>query len=280
MRTISIWRRMSLAISPSWRAAPLGRLAAALLMLSVSSAQSGVRLLSPGDAMLPLSAFPQMMQASPHDDKEPRLDRIRVALATGDASLLAGVKPQAALFDVVAPSEGPDLVWDAGSRQAISMGEIIAYDVTADDLPDVIDRMALAHGLAKLAEARPQSIRLSPGGAVRRKGDKVELELGDMLRRALVLFTVSGDGVVQALYPIGADPRIITTPTFAWTLQVREPFGTDLVVAITASQPLDALDSGIEALSHYRSAGEVLKAIALAAPPDARVGVAALLSEP
>lgn len=280
MRKISIRRRRNPAINPSWRRPHLGRLAAALLTLSFSPAHCGVRLLSPGDAMLPLNAFPQMMEASPDAGKAPKLDRIRVALSAGDASLLAGLKPQAAPFDIVAPSEGPDLIFDPGSREAISKGEIIAYDVGADDLPDVIDRMALADGLAKLAAARPQSIRLSPGGTVRRKGDKVEVELGDMLHRALVLFTVSGDGVVQALYPIGADARIITTPTFAWTFQVREPFGTDLIVAITASQALDALDRGVEELSHYRSAGEVLKMIALTAPPDARIGVAALLSEP
>jgi hypothetical protein len=254
--------------------------AAALLAAGFSPAAGAVRLLSPGDDMMPLSSFPQLMQGAPDAGKTPKLDTIRVAVAAGDLSLLAGMTPHAAPFELVALGEGPDLVWDPGSQQAMSKGEIIAYDITQNDLPEVIDRMALAHGLAKLAAARPQPIRLVGGSSVRRKGDRVELELDNMLNRALVLFSVGGDGAVQTLYPIGGDPRIITTPTFNWTFQVREPFGTDLIVAVTAAAPMDALDHGVEDLSHYRSAGEVLKLIALAAPGDARIGVAALLSAP
>jgi hypothetical protein len=253
---------------------------AVLLSASFASALGAVRLLSPGDAMMPLASFPQSKLGSATADKAPKLDTIRVAVSGGDASLLADITPQAAPFQVVAPADGADLVWDAGSRQAVSKGEIIAYDVGPPDLAAVIDRMALVEALSKLAEARPQPISIASGGPVRRKGDKIEVELADMLHRALILFVVSGDGLVQALYPIAADSRIIETPAFVWNFEVEEPFGTDLIVAISAAQPMDALEDGLRRLSHYRSAGEVLGLLALTVPPDARIGVAALQSAP
>jgi hypothetical protein len=245
---------------------------------SLAPALGGVRLLDPGDDMMPLPPFLQWMRAA--DDNAPKLDAIRVAVAGGDSSLLAGITAQAAPFEVVAPTDGPDLIFDPGSRQAISKGEVIAFDVTPADLPAVIDRMAFAEGIVRLAVARPQPISIAAGAPLRRKDDKVEIDLTDLAHRALILFAVSGDGLVQALYPIGADAHIIDASAFAWTFGVHEPFGTDLLVAISAAQPMDALEAGLKRLSHYRSAGEVLKLIALAAPPDARIGVAALLSAP
>ncbi len=253
-------------------------LAALSFALSLAPALCGVRLIDPGDDMTPLPPPPAWLQAAP--DKAPKLDEIKVAVAGGDLSVLAGMTAQAAPFALVAPGDGPDLIYDPGSRQAISKGEIIAYDVTPADLPEVIDRMAFAEGLVKLAATRPQQIAVSAGAPVRRRGERVEIELADMAHRTLVLFAISGDGLVQALYPIGSDARIIDAPDFAWSFEVHEPFGTDLVVAITAAQPMDALEAGVKRLSHYRGAGELLKLIALAAPPDARIGVAALQSAP
>jgi hypothetical protein len=252
--------------------------ASLLLTASLAPARGGVRLLDPGDGMMPLPPVPQWLRAP--DDKAPPLDTIRVAVAGDDRGLLAGMTAQAAPFKLVAPTEGPDLVYDPGSRQATSKGEVIAYDVAPPDLPAVIDRMAFAEGIVKLAAARPQPISVADGPPLRRRDDRVEIDLTGMANRALILFSVSGDGLVQALYPIGADPRIIEAAAFAWTFEVHEPFGADLIVAISAAQPMEALAAGLKRLSHYRSAGEVLKLIALAAPPDARIGVAAVLSAP
>lgn len=255
--------------------------AAALLIarLAPGSAAAAVRLLESGDAMMPLASFPQSAPGSAAD-KTAKLATIRVAVAGGDASLLADLTQHAAPFQVVAGDDSPDLIWDPGSRQATSKGEVIAYDVKPSDLAAVIDRMALAEGLVRLAAARPQPMSIGPGGRLRRKGDQIQLDIADTLHRALILFAVSGDGLVQALYPIGADARTIETPSFTWTFQVGEPFGTDLLVAVSAEQPMDALESGLRRLSHYRGAGEVLALLALAAPPDAKIGIAALQSAP
>jgi hypothetical protein len=260
-----------------WRPASV---AGALLAFALTPAQGGVRLLAPGDDMAPLSSLPRLLQGPAAAGAAAKLDTIRIAVTGGDASVLAGMTPRAAPFEVVAPADGPDLLFDPGTRQARSKGEVIAYDVTADDLPAVIDRMAFAEGLVRLAAARPQPLRVFAGPPVRRRGDRVNLDLADMQGRALILFVVGGDGLVQALYPRGADPRIIETPAYAFSFELHEPFGTNLVVALSASQPMPALERGIRELSQHRGAGEALKLIALTAPPDARIGLAAVLSAP
>lgn len=246
-------------------------------LAGVAPALCGVRLIDPGEDMMPLPPQPQWMQRPAAQAEGPP---VRVAVAGADAGILAGMTAQAAPFELVAPGDGPDLVFDPGARQATSKGEVIAYDVGPADLPAVIDRTAFAEAIAQRAAARPQPISLSSGAAVRRSGERVEIGLADMAHRALILVAVSGDGLVRLLYPIGADPRVIDAPAFEWTLEVRAPFGADLLVAITAAQPMDALERGVKRLSHYRGAGELAKLIALTAPPDARIGVAALLSAP
>jgi hypothetical protein len=240
----------------------------------------GVRLLDPGDEMMAIAPFPALKPGFHGQETAPKLDKIRIAVADGDASRLAGLTPRAAPFEIVAASAQPDLVWDAATRNASSEGQIIAYDVAQGDLPAVIDRIAVVRGLAKLSAARPQPIRLVAGGPLSRKGDKIEIEIPDVPRHALVLFDIAGNGVVETLYPLGADDRLVQTQTFRWVFQVREPFGADVIVAISAAQPMDALEQGLKEISHYRSAGEVLKLIALAAPPDARIGAIALVSAP
>ena len=181
-------------------------------------------------------------------------------MADGDSSLLSGMTPQAAPFEIVAPTAAPDLIYDPGTRQAISKGEVIAYDQTPADLPAVIDRMAFADGIAGLAAAHPQPISIAAGAPVRRRDERVEIDLTGMAHRALILFAISGDGLVQALYPIGADQKIIDAADFAFPFEVHEPFGTDLVVAglggaadgragggLKAPQPLSRRRRGFEA---------------------------------
>jgi hypothetical protein len=240
----------------------------------------GVRLLDPGDEMMPISPFPELKPGFVGPSDVPPPEPVRIAIAGGSSAFLSGLTQRAAPFEIVPVADNPDLVWDAESGNATAKGEVIAYAAAQSDLPAVIDRMALARGLAELATARPQAIQILGGGQIRRKGERIEIEVGNTQRRSLVLFDVSGDGRVQALYPLAGDERIVQSQTFRWTLQVREPFGTDLIVAVTAPQSMDALENGLKEISRRRSAGEVLKLIAMAAPSDALIGVAALFSSP
>lgn len=240
----------------------------------------GVRLLDPGDEMTPLSAVPGVGPGASGEAEEQKLDTVRIAVADGDASLLASLAPHAAPFEIVAAAANPDIIWSAASRNVSAAGTTIAYGVSPTELPAVIDRIAVARGLAKLIAARPQPIRLVSGSLNARQGQNIEIEAPNVLRRALVLFDIAGNGAVQALYPLGSDERIVQTPSFRWSFQVREPFGADLIVAVTSAQPMEALERGLKQLSHYRSAGEILKLIAATAPPDARIGSFALVSAP
>jgi hypothetical protein len=239
----------------------------------------GVRLLEPGEDMRPVSDFPELRPGFA-GGVAPVLETMRVAVAEGPVSRLASLKPRAAPFALVEEQENPDLVWDPAARQVRAGGEIIAYDIGPEELAAVIDKMAVARGIERLSVKRPQPIALLSGNFVVHKGDKVEIEVGDVARRALVLFDIAGDGTVQALYPIGGDARIIGTRNFRWRFEAQEPFGADLVIAVTAPQPMEALVRGLREISQFRSAGDVLKLLAIAAPPDARIGALSLSSRP
>ena len=194
--------------------------------------------------MMPLAPVPQWMQPSADPDKAPKLDSIRVAVARRRFEPAFGHDAAGGALRDRRADAATDLIYDPGTRQAISKGEVIAYDLSPADLPAVIDRMAFAEGIARLAAAHPQPISIAAGAPVRRRDERVEIDLTGMAHRALILFAVSGDGLVQALYPIGADPEVVDAADFAFPFEVHEPFGTDLIVAISAAQPMGALESG------------------------------------
>lgn len=239
----------------------------------------GVRLLDPGDPMLPLVPFPEVtpgfLARIPSS-----LEKVRIAVADGQAAQLDGLAPRAVAFEVVPATSDPDLVWSAQSGNASVGGQVIAYGVDRKNLPAVIDRTAVARALVKEGAARPQPVALVSGGATARKGDKVEIEVGNVEGRTLILLTIAGDGTVQVLYPRGGDARVVSGRTFRWAIEVREPFGTDLIVAISAPEPLDALEQGLAQISRHRSAGEIVKLLSIAAPADARLGTVAIRTEP
>jgi hypothetical protein len=139
--------------------------------------------------------------------------------------------------------------------------------------------MAAVRAILALAAARPQQMRFVSGGPSARKGQIVDIELQDVLNRRIALFAVLGDGSVRAFSPLDARQNVIDAPALKWSLRAGEPFGSDLIVAVTSAQPMDALAEGMKQISNHRSAGEVLRVLALA-PADARVGSLALSTSP
>lgn len=244
-----------------------------------ASRSRGVRLLRPGDDMVPISPFPEVTPGFLARAAS-SLETVRVAVADGEAGRLAGLAPRVAAFEVVPLAANPDLVWNARSGNASAGGQVIAYGVDRAGLPAVIDRIAVARGLAKEAAASPQPIKLVSGRTNGHKGEPVEIEVGNIAQRALVLIGIAGDGTVQVLYPLGGDDRVIRTPTFRWSFQTTEPSGSDLIVAVSAARPMDALEQGVKQISRHRSAGEILKILALAAPVDMRVGMLSISTAP
>lgn len=237
--------------------------------------ERGVRLLKPDETMTPLPPPAGSVPSLGLAPGQP-LDTVRLAIVDGDARQLKDMEHRAAPYEIVQANAKPDLVWSARSHEVKSGGEILAYGVDPTDLPSVIDRAAAVRQLQQMATGRSQPMRLGSGSAPQRGNEQVDIEIGDINGRALVLFDLSGDGTVQALYPLGSDDRIVHTQTYHLVLQTREPFGTDLIVAITAPQAMDDLEQGLKQLSHYRSASEVLNLIRTAAPRDARIGLVPL----
>jgi hypothetical protein len=97
--------------------------------------------------------------------------------------------------------------------------------------------------------------------------------------RALILINITGDGTVQTLYPVGSDAKIISTAEFSFPVRVREPFGSDQLVAVTSGQRMTALEQALQGLEGRRPV-QVINMIKRFAPGDARIGSAGLFTAP
>ena len=205
---------------------------------------------------------------------------IRIASLDGQAGRFAGLTPRDAPFEIVAPSQGPELVWDPGNGDVISGADVITYKASREELPSIIDRAAAVRALKQLAAKSPQPVRVTPDDKLHRYDGKVVVEIGDLAGRALVLFNIAGDGTVQLLYPIGKDPKIIPTDQYRLPVRVRDPLGSDQVVAITSAQPMPTLEQAIRALDKRRNSMQAIGMIEMHRPTDARIGSAGIFTGP
>ena len=205
---------------------------------------------------------------------------VRIASLDGQASQFAGLNPREAPFEVVRPSQAPELVWDPANGDLIAGADVIAYRMAKDDLPSAVDRAAAVRALKLLAARSPQTIRVVPNDKLHRKDAKVTVEIGGIANRALVLFNIAGDGTVQLLYPIASDPVIVRSAEYRLPVQVREPFGSDLVVAITSEQPMPMLEQALRSVNQRRSALAALKIVERYRPIDGRVGATGIFTAP
>ena len=98
--------------------------------------------------------------------------------------------------------------------------------------------------------------------------------------RALVMFNIAGDGTVQMLYPVDADPRMIKDDLYRLPVRVRGPFGSDLVIAVTSEQPMPMLEQALKSLNQRRGALAALKAVERYRPVDGRIGSTGIFTAP
>lgn len=206
--------------------------------------------------------------------------RIRVAALDGQTARLSTIAPIDAAFDLVQPNQQPDLVWDPNAREAIVGGDVIARNLDASDLPAVVDRVAAVRGVKKLATQSPLTIRLAPDSKVHTRGQRVQVSVDDVGGRAFYVFNLAGDGTVQLLYPVGSDPSLFDKQTFQMEFAVREPFGADQIVAVSAPQRIADLDQALRRLDGRRSSAQAFKALSRGLAPGARVGSVALVTGP
>lgn len=205
---------------------------------------------------------------------------IRLAVLGGDASMLAGVRPFETRFQVVALSEKPDLIWDARTGDVIAGGDMIARAVAASDLPSVIDRTAAVRAVKQIAARSVQAIRLVPDSTVHHRGSRVEIEVDGLAGRSLLLFNIAGDGTVQLLYPSGNDPKVMESSFLRLPIEVREPFGSDQVVAVTSSQRQPELEQVLARANDRRASAQLVSRLARASDPGTRIGSVGVFTAP
>jgi hypothetical protein len=224
--------------------------------------------------------------AAPAPVNVPKLPPVRVAALNDTAGQLARIKPLFTPFTPAASADQADLVWDAKAKEAIVAGDVIARDIAAEDLPAVVDRVRALAEIARLSEARPQTIELTPDGKLHRAASPVAFVARDLRGRYTIIFNVTGSGKIQFLFPNPRDgsartpdrPRIETAE---WKLdfKVAQPFGADTLVVITSDQHLDALEDALRGLDDRNAAGRLPELMRTLLPPaSARIGFASLFT--
>ncbi len=205
---------------------------------------------------------------------------MRVAILGGDAAKLAGVKPIETRFEIVALAATADLIWDARTGEVIADGDIVARSVAATDLPSVIDRTAAIRALKQITARSVQAIRLVPDSRVHRRGSHVEVEIDGLAGRSLLLFNIAGDGTVQLLYPTGNEPKLMDSAYFQLPIEVREPFGSDQIVAVTATGRQPDLELALVKSSDRRTSAQLVNRLSRATDAGLRVGSVGVFTAP
>ena len=206
-------------------------------------------------------------------------DPIRVASLDGQSARVAGLKSNSA-YEVVDRNSNPDLVWDPSSRDVVSGGDIVAHNVDHDDLSVIIDRMAAIRWFKLRSAKAPQEMKVFPNDTLHRKGEQVEIAIHGLAGRSLILFNIAGDGTLQFIYPLGSDPPIIENSEHRITLQVREPFGADRIVSVSARQRQTDLEQAIRQLDRRRNPLKISQLVDRYDTADLRVGLIGLFTAP
>ena len=212
--------------------------------------------------------------------KAPIGEPVRVAALDGKGTWFEGLAPREAPFEVVPPSRAPDLTWDAASGDLLAGADVIAFRLDKQDLPSAIDRAAAVRALKTMAARWPQAIRVLPDDSLRREGSRAFVEVANLQGRALILLNIAGDGTVQMLHPTRPDAKPVRDAEFRVPVQVRRPYGADLVVAISSDQPLPQLEQALRALNQRRNAVEALRLVERYRTPGLRIGAAGIFPAP
>ncbi|MGH6811173.1 MAG: caspase family protein [Methylocella sp.] len=206
-------------------------------------------------------------------------DPIRVASLDGQSKQLAGLMSHAA-YDVVSPNTSPDLVWDPSTHDVVSGGDVVAFNADRDDLSGIIDRMAAIRWLKLRSAKAPQEMKVFPNDKLHRTGEQVEIAIHGLAGRSLILFNIAGDGTLQFIYPKGSDPPIIANSEHRITLQVREPFGADQIVSVSATQRQAELEQAIRQLDRQRNPLKAAELVERYDGADVWVGLIGLFTAP
>ena len=232
------------------------------------------------EAATPVNAPPVAIKPIPDPEGPPPQAPIRLAALDGGTRYFSDVKPREAVLEIVRPIDNPDLIWDPNSHDVIVWGDVVAYHVDQTDLSSVIDRTAAVRTLKSISTKAPQLLRLSAGDGQHHTDDVVQVELSDVAQRSIVLFNISGDGTVQMLYPLAANPAQSDAAVFRISLRVRRPYGADQIVAVTSTEPLSDFEQAVSGLNRRRASGGLVKAMLRYLPGNTRIGSIGLFTAP
>jgi hypothetical protein len=209
---------------------------------------------------------------------------VRLRVTGGDASALDGIASDDTPFRIVGAGEEADLVWDVGKGEVhSSSGDLIAAGRAASDIPPIVDGLGAVFAIAKLTELNYQNIRLLPNDGRFHQGAVVTFRASGLSKKYLILFDISGDGMVRFLYPREAqDAPLIPDDDFSLPLRVGPPFGSDHVTAVVSDHRLDQLERAISARDGQKQPGKLVDLLVEAQRlnPDLRIGTAALFTSP
>ena len=240
--------------------------------ISVVGVAEGRTTVTPPQPQQP-QPLPPVVPASP-------VRPVKIAALDNNRAHFTGVNPRDASVEVVAPIDNPDIIWDPTSRDVISWGDVVAYQIDKTDLASVIERTAAVRELKQMATKAPQVIKIGPNDSLHRNQSMIQVEVSGVAERAVILIDITGDGTIQVLYPVQSDAPISRTPDLRFPVRVGRPFGADQIVVITSSQRMKELEQVIGQLHRRRGAMQVIKMIQRYAPRDARIGSVGLFTAP
>jgi len=109
-----------------------------------------------------------VIDAAPSLSAPPPLQPVRIAVLDGKADRLSDLTQRVAHFEVVPPSQEPDLVWDPTSGDVLAGPDVVARGIGAGDLPGIVDRVAALRTIKQFAAQAQQPIRALPDDRLHR----------------------------------------------------------------------------------------------------------------
>jgi hypothetical protein len=174
-----------------------------------------------------------------------------IGLSAGEVGRLGRVLADAT---VVGPDQSAELTWHAPSGDVIShLGDLVARDIWLDDLQGVVDKWRALDAIRNLSSVRSLVMRMRPGDGIHHAGDIIRFEISELGFRYLTMFSLSGDGTVNYLYPFPQDNPLVHEDPYTLKLRVQPPFGADHLIAITSEEQPISLQKALGRLEGQRA---------------------------